>query len=361
MTGIALGAAALVLSLGALSGFQALLRNEILARTPQVEAELPAGADAAAAAAAARRLTGVTGVQVAVHGRGWLVLGGAVQPVEAIGFAGEVPASFPGAGGLPEGLYVDAGLAARWGLEPGTAVTVVSPRPTLTPLGPPQPRARALPLAGTFEASATPEDSRRVALPLAVADSLFGTPPRRLLVATDDLDRAAGVAAALAAALPAGSEVRTWREINRPLFFVLKLEKAMIFVAVSLIVLVATLALVADLALIIANKRAEIGMLGAMGATPGALVRAFLLLGALLAYIGLALGLTFGVHGAWLLDTFRLVPLPSQVYIFDYVPFRVQGGDVAAVSGLTVVLALAFSFYAARRVAALSPVEAMRR
>ena len=83
--------------------------------------------------------------------------------------------------------------------------------------------------------------------------------------------------------LPPGSVVRTWKDLNRPLLFALRLEKAMMFVAVSLIVLVAALALVADLALIISSKRPEIGILGTMGATPAALRRAFLLLGGLVA------------------------------------------------------------------------------
>jgi lipoprotein-releasing system permease protein len=133
----------------------------------------------------------------------------------------------------------------------------------------------------------------------------------------------------------------------------------MTFVAVALIVLVAALALVADLALVIASKRAEIGMLGAMGATPAALARAFLLLGAMLAGIGLAAGVALGAGGAVVLDRWRLIALPGQVYIFDHVPFLVRGGDVAAVAGLTLALALAFSLYAARRAAAIDPVAAL--
>ena len=356
--GIALGVGALILSLAALSGFQALVKGEVLARTPQVAVELPAGADAAAALAAARAVRGVTGGGVVVRGRGWLVADPGARPVEIVGFAGAGPATFPGAAGAPEGLYLDAGLAAAWGLDPGRPVTVVSPRPTLTPFGP-QPRARTLPVAGTFEEPRTQEERSRLALPLAIADGLLGSPPRRLELTTADLAAAERVARRLPEVLPAGSRIETWREINRPLFFVLGLEKAMTFVAVALIVLVAALALVADLALVIASKRAEIGMLGAMGATPAALARAFLLLGAMLSGIGLTAGVALGAGGAMVLDRWRLIALPGQVYIFDHVPFLVRGGDVAAVVGLTLALALAFSFYAARRAAAIDPVAAL--
>lgn len=357
--GIALGVAALILSLAALSGFQRLVKGEVLARTPQVAVELPEGADAESALAAALEVEGVTGGSVVVRGRGWLVTGGSARPVEMVGFEGGVPATFPGAAGAPQGLYVDEGLAGLWGLSAGQPVTVVSPRPTLTPFGP-QPRARTIPLAGVYEAQRGQEDRSRIALPLAVADGLLAEPPRRLELSTADLGDAGPVARRLAVTLPEGSRLETWREINRPLFFVLKLEKMMTFLAVSLIVLVAALALVADLALVIASKRAEIGMLGAMGATPAALSRAFLLLGAMLAGLGLVIGVTLGAGGAWALDRWELVPLPGQVYIFDHVPFALAAGDVGAVCGLTLALALAFSLYAARRAASIDPITALR-
>jgi lipoprotein-releasing system permease protein len=362
--GIALGVAALILSLAALSGFQRVLIGEVLARSPKLQVELPAGAGEAAveaALAAVRAAPGVTAAQPVVHGAGWVIAGGGmVRPVDLTGFAGAVPASFPGAAGGSEGLYLDSSLAAVWGLRPGDPVEVVSPYPTLVPFGPPQPRIRSLPLAGTFERPRTQEDRARAALPLDVARSLL--PGRRPMIEADAAAEAAlDLQEELAAALPPGTEVRTWRDLNRSLFFVLRLEKAMMFVAVALIVLVAALALIADLALIISSKRSEIGMLGAMGAGPAMLRRAFLLLGALLAGLGAALGTLLGVGGSWLLDRYELIGLPGDVYVFDHVPFHVRPLDLASVLALTVALAALFSLYAARRAAALTPVEALRR
>ena len=358
--GIALGVAALVLSLAVLSGFQEALKAEILGRTPQLEVELPAGADAMAAREAVLAVPGVTAAQVQVRGGGWLVEAGKVQPVDMVGFEGEVPASFPGAAGGREGLWVSKALAMRWGLEPGEALEVVSPRPTLTPFGP-QPRVRSLRLAGTYEGGRTEVEKERIALPRAIAETLLGGADRRLDVVAGGLDEALAVAEALPAALPPGSRVSTWQDLNRPLLFALRLEKLMLFVAVSLIVLVASLALVADLALIISSKRPEIGMLGAMGAPAPDLARAFLLLGGLVAGIGMLLGATLGVGGAWVMDSYRLLRVPGQVYFLDYVPFLVKGGDLALVLATTLALALVSAFWAAQRAAALDPVEALRR
>jgi len=361
--GLTLGVAALILSLAVISGFQEALRGELLGRTPQIEVDLPAGLSsevAVAAREAVRKVPGVQAAQVQVRGGGWVVEAGKVQAVELVGFEGQVPKSFPGAAGKGEGLYVPATLAARWGLVPGRSMDVVSPRPTLTPLGP-QPRVRSLPLAGTYESGRTQEERERVALPRAVAETLLGGADRRLEVVAADLDAALDVAGRLGPALPAGSVVRTWKELNRPLLFALHLEKALMFVAVSLIVLVASLALVADLSLIISSKRSEIGILSTMGATPAALHRAFLLLGGLVAGSGMLLGTVLGAGGAWVLDHYKLVPVPGRVYFLDYVPFLVKPADLGLVLLLAGALALASAWYAARRAAALDPVESLSR
>ena len=358
--GLAVGVTFLILSLAAISGFQNVLRAEILARTPQLEVEVPPELDAAAVREAVAKVDGIVAAQVVAHGSGWLVVEGKVQAVALVGFEGTVPPSFPDAAGGPPGLYIPSALAARWGVQPGDPVNVVSPRPTLTPLGP-QPRVRSLPLAGTHRSSRTQEERERVALPLDVAATLVASGDRRVDASAADLDAAVAVARKVAAAVPPGCTVSTWQDLNRPLFFALRLEKAMLFVAVSLIVLVAAFALVADLALVIASKRAEIGTLGTLGATPRTLRHAFILLGGLVSGLGVAAGTSAGAAGAWLLDRYRIVRVPGQVYFLDYVPFDVQPADLGMVLVVAVALALAASAYAAQRAAALEPVEAMRR
>jgi lipoprotein-releasing system permease protein len=168
-------------------------------------------------------------------------------------------------------------------------------------------------------------------------------------------------AASIRRLLGPGSGVRTWQDLNGPLFFVLRLEKVMIFVAVFLIVLVAALALVADLSLLIANKRGEVGILGTVGAAPRTLRRAFVLLGGALAISGVAAGTVLGVGTAWILDHYRLLPVPSGVYFLDYVPFAVRPQELLATLGATLVVALSFARWAAGRATAQAPVEALRR
>ncbi|MFP3938872.1 MAG: FtsX-like permease family protein [Thermoanaerobaculia bacterium] len=386
---IAVGVFALILSLAALSGFQDLLRSEVLAQTPEIEVELPRDAtpdEREAAVATMGQVPGVREVRPVVRGQGWLVHAGRAVPADLLGFTGGVPPTLTGvegpsatpgttgvegvdepaaAPGSPAregapGLFLPSGLARAWGLDPTLrpVVDIVSPRPTLTPAGP-QPRIRSLSLAGTFEGGRVVE-RERAALPLDVAESLLGPGRRRWLVSAGGLEPALAVARRLEAHLPAGSRIQTWRELNRPLFFALRLERVFLFLGVSLIVVVASLALLADLALIIANKREDLGVLLTLGTTPRTLRRAFLWLGGLLATLGTGVGSFLGVGTAVLLDRLRLLRIPGDVFFVDYIPFLVRPRDVSAILGVTLVLALASTLYAAGRAAALDPVEAMR-
>ncbi|MEE8137632.1 MAG: FtsX-like permease family protein [Thermoanaerobaculia bacterium] len=357
--GITLGVAALVLALAALSGFQEALKGEILARTPEIEVELPPEAEAAALRDRLQGLPEIDSVQLLIRGRGWLLAGGRARPAELVGYAGDLPALFPGASGREPGVYLGDRVATAWGLGPGDVLEVLSTRPTLTPWGP-QPRVRRLTLTGTFSTGRT-EQQERLALPLEEAEALLGEGDRRLLLTIGDLDEALELAPGLSRWLPEGSVVRTWSDLNRALLFALRLEKGLMFVAVFLIVVVAAMSLVSDLTLILASKQAEVGMLGAMGADPASLERVFLWLGGLLVGLGTALGVTVGVAGAWLLDRYRLFSLPEEVYFLDYVPFLVRAVDVLAILAATTLLTFWGTLYAARRAAALEPVEALRR
>lgn len=383
--GITLGVGALILVLAGLSGMQGFLRSDVLSRTPHLEIELPPGADEAAVRRDLATLPGVEEIRQLIRGRGWLLLAGSALDVEVVGYEGALPAFFPdpkerrtlrspgGDGAIdgedllssPQeptaaGIFLGDLMAIRWGLEVGDVVEVVSGRPTLTPFGP-QPRIRQLRLQGTFRTGRTEEDKPRVAVPLEVAQRLFGKGQERLEVRSQDLDSALQVAAVIAPRLPEGSRLRTWQDLNRGLFFALKLEKILMFLAVFLIVPVAAMSLITVLALLISSKKHEIGMLQAMGAQPREVRRAFLILGGMLVTIGLVGGGTLGVGGSWLLDHFKVITPPGNVYLLDHVPFIVEPRDLAAVLGATLVFTVLSTLYAARKAASTGPVEALRR
>jgi ABC-type lipoprotein release transport system permease subunit len=131
---------------------------------------------------------------------------------------------------------------------------------------------------------------------------------------------------------------------------------------VFLIVLVASQALVSSLALLIASKRRELGMLGTLGLTPAELRRTFVILGALLAGAGMLIGGTVGCVAAWALDRYQLIALPEQVYIVDFVPFRLRPvADLLPIFLATILLTLIAARTAGSGATRLPPAELMRR
>jgi lipoprotein-releasing system permease protein len=357
--GIGLGVAALVIALAALAGMQRLLRGEILERTPLLAVTLPGDADSLTIAARIAAHPGVEGVQRVVEGRGWLIAGGRAQPVRLLAYQGSPPRSLPGLAGAPPGLYLGDRLATRLGLAPGDLVDLASPRPGLTPLGP-RPRLLSMRLAGTYRAGLADQDAV-AALPLERGEILLGVGrPHRLFIDAASLDAALALEPHVARLLPAGGRVATWRDLNRPLFLALTLERTVLFLAVSLVVAVAAMALFSDLQLVAASKRRELALLAAMGADERALRRSFLLLGLLLGGGGAILGGVAGGIAAWALGRWELVRMPTGVLLFESLPFHVRGGDVAAVVGITLLLTFGCAGLGAARAARTVPAEALR-
>ncbi len=354
--GVALGVAALVLAVAALSGFQARLLGEVLGHTPQLQIDVTPDSEGEARRALA--LLGVAvDVQVVLVGRGWIADNGRLQPVEIVGYEKTVPAWFPGVEASGEGILLALGVARRWGVVDGQRIELISPRSQLSPIGP-IPRNRFLPVAGTFVSGRSQEFEGRVAIPLDVADQLLWPSDRRLDVELDGSDPEAA-AKRLRADLPDSVRVQTARDLNRSLFFALRLEKTLMFFAVFLIVVVASQTLISSLALVIANKTSEIGMLSAMGMTPRQLGRTFVALGALLGTTGILAGATIGSLLAWILDRYRLLPLPDRVYIVDYVPFLLRfDTDLPVILLSSLVLTLLAALSAGKKAGAMRATSA---
>ena len=152
----------------------------------------------------------------------------------------------------------------------------------------------------------------------------------------------------------------TWRERNAPLAFALRLEKVVIFVTVALVIVVAALNIVSNIALTVVEKKRDLGVLTAMGAAPGSLLRIYLTLGAIIGLLGTAAGVALGVGIAAAADRFRLVPLPGDVYMLTHVPFAIHPGEVAACAAFALVTAIAAAILPARAASRLAPGEAIR-
>ena len=358
IVGLAVGVAALIVSLALLSGFQDRIRQQMAERTAHLTVMPARGVllpDLEAARRAVASLPGVTAVVPVLEGRGWAsdVEGASAYPVE---FRSGAEAGALG----PSDARLTRPLATRLHASEDSMVRLTSSRTRLSPVGP-IPVSAVLRVAQVRRASAL-EKSAEIEVSEETARLLTGVPTgaHSLEALLDDPGRADAAARVLATRLSSGYRVATWRERNAPLAFALRLEKSVIFVTVALVIVVAALNIISNIALTVVEKKRDLGVFTSMGATPRALLRIYLTLGAVIGLVGTAAGVVIGVGIAVAADRFHLVPLPGDVYMLSHVPFAIHPAEIAACAAFALVTAVAAAVLPARAAARLAPGEAIR-
>ena len=361
IVGLAVGVAALVVSLALLSGFQDRIRQQMMERSAHLRISPARGAllaDAEKVRLALRALPGVAQADPALEGRGWAS--------DAEGTATTAPVRYRNATGLAPDetgeprARIAGTLAARLHAGAGDLIRLTSSRFRLSPIGPipvtVMLRVDDVRRTGVLEKAAEVEVSEETARLLSGTGAGAGAYEAQL-AAPLEADTAAR---ALRASLGPGYRVATWRELNAPLAFALRLEKVVIFVTVALVIVVAALNIVSNIALTVVEKKRDLGVFLSLGAAPGSLLRVYLTLGGVIGVIGTAAGVLVGVGLSVAADRFRLVPLPSDVYLLTHVPFAVHWREVAVVAAFALATALAAALLPARAAARLAPGEAIR-
>jgi lipoprotein-releasing system permease protein len=346
---MALGAAALVLTLALLEGFQSTIRVQLAEAGIHAELRPSAGRTLPKGEWLERLRARHPDLDVSA------VSGGAVW---CIGPDGAVPADLQAVDTLSR-VEVNRVLAARLGIGAGNDLTIASPRLVLTPLGPTPVRRRVVVEAVS---PVQPADDRAVVLvPANVAAALLDLGgPRTVVLRAKDPSQAWRVASVVQVDVPEGVEVVSFAALNRPLLAALALERVMIGFGVALVMAVAALNLLCNLALLAAEKRADVALLSAFGLPPAGVRRLFLLLGLGVGALGGVLGTLLGGGAAWVLDRTRALPLPRGVFIVSHVPFRVTPAAVAIVLGVSLLSALLASLPPARAAARRDALEGLR-
>jgi lipoprotein-releasing system permease protein len=149
-------------------------------------------------------------------------------------------------------------------------------------------------------------------------------------------------------------------EMNKPLFSALKLEKQLLFLTITLIVIVAALNIVATLILMVMDKTREIGILIAMGATAKNIRKIFFFQGAMIGIIGTATGTALGLFWNWLANTFELIKVPVDIYHIAYVPFRLKFLDLALIIGVALLISFLSTLFPSHRASKIDPVVALK-
>lgn len=374
--GVFLGVAALIVVLAVMTGFQDGIRDRIIAANPHLLVYQSGGAGLRDAAAVAERVRAVPGVRSAtpfVHQQALFTTaaggaqGGLIRGLDLTREAvrGDVQATLRSGSLRPladgeAAMLLGRELARVLGVVPGDSVTVISPQGALTAVGM-VPKMRRYTVAGTIEMGMYELDASLAYLALPAAQEFAGlTGVTGIEVKLTDPFDAKRVGRAVAAALGFPFWVRDWMDMNRNLFAALQLEKYALFVVVTIIVLVAAFAIIGHLVLLVAEKRKEIGILKAVGASARSITAMFFAVGMTIGVVGTVAGSAVGLAVIWAQNTYKVIRLAGDVYQIDYLPMKLTLADGLMVVGATLLLSFLATLIPARRAGALAPVDVLR-
>uniref|UniRef100_A0A832EIW7 Lipoprotein-releasing ABC transporter permease subunit n=1 Tax=Desulfacinum infernum TaxID=35837 RepID=A0A832EIW7_9BACT len=259
------------------------------------------------------------------------------------------------------GIIVGVELAARLGVNVDDYVTLVSPTGQTTPAGR-VPKSQLFRVVGLFKSGMYEYDNTLAYVHVRDAQRLLGIGDavNGIEVKVVDIYAAAQVAEKLQKKLGYPYWVRDWMQMNHNLFSALKLEKVVMFIILTLIILVAAFNIVSSLIMMVMEKTKDIAILKAMGATTHKVRRIFVFEGLLIGVVGTFLGLAGGFGLCELLKRYQFIELPRDVYYISTLPVRMEPLDVVIIACAAVAICLAATFYPSKQAAKLHPAEALR-
>lgn len=257
------------------------------------------------------------------------------------------------------GIILGKELSMRLGAFPGDTLNVVSPVGPVTGASM-TPKIRQFVVVGIFQSGMYEYDSSLAYIELGEAQRFFnmGATVTGIEVKVADVFRAADVARSIEQQLGFAFWARDWMQMNRNLFSALKLEKTMMFLLLVLITIVASFNIVSTLTMIVTEKQREIAILKAMGATRKGIMRIFMLNGLIIGCSGAAIGVPLGYAFLWLIQTFWT--FDPTVYYISRIPVHVLGSDVVLVAGSAILISFAATLYPSLQAAKLDPAAALR-
>jgi lipoprotein-releasing system permease protein len=382
LVGIALGVATLIIVMSVMNGFRHDLLGRILGLKGHIMVEGSMGPlpDFDAVAKKVRGVPNVTRVAPIVEGQVMATSSGMSLGVLVHGTRRTDLASMPivadslspGALSRYQGddtVIIGEGLAEKLRLAPGMQITLIAPRGNVTPFGV-TPRIKTYTIAGTFKIGMSVYDSSYIFMPLEEAQLYFnlGKDVSALEVMITDPDNADAMANAIGTAAGPYSRIVTWEDVNSAFFGAIQVERNVMFLILTLIILVASLNIVSGLIMLVKDKSPDIAILRTMGATRGAVMRVFMIAGASIGIVGTLLGFLIGTLFCANIESIRqglshltgTTLFDPTIYFLERMPARVEADEVAAVVLMALTLSFLATLYPAWRAARLDPVEALR-
>ncbi len=375
--GVTVGVMALVIALALMTGLQGELRDRILGSMAHVYVWKTGGIeDYQAEIQKLRGIDGVIGAGPAILGKALIVSDRAeafislkgVDPalersVTDIGKSmqkGSVAALTSQSADDPPGILLGKDLAAQLGADVGDSISLLTPQGTLTPMGM-LPRQRRARVVGIYSLGLFEFDSQYGFVSLDFAQRLMGkAAPDLIELRVTDIFLAPEVAARVPDALGTDYVAQDWQDMNQNLFSALWIEKMAISITIGLIVMVAALNIIASLILLVMEKSRDIAILKTMGTSSKSVMTIFMMQGLVIGVVGTTIGAGAGLLLCWVLDRYRLIHIPMDVYQVSYVPFVVLPLDFAVVIVSAVLVCFLATLYPSRQASRLDPVQALR-
>jgi len=381
LLGIALGVATLIIVMSVMNGFRADLLARILGLNGDLGVYALSGglADFDAAAEKIREVPGVLRVTPLVEGQVMATSEGGASGALIRGIRQEDLRSLPLLadhviqGSLADfsgdGVAVGDRLARRLGVTVGSPITVISPQGTATAFGT-MPRIKTYQVAALFNVGMYEYDNSFIYAPLGAAQLFFRLPDQvsSLEVFVADPDRVREEGRQIAAALGGHARIVSWQQANSSLFNAVEIERNVMFLILTLIILVAAFNIISSMIMMVKDKGRDIAILRTMGASRAMILRIFMLSGASIGVVGTLAGFVLGVFFTNNIEAIRQFIqkiigtdlFAAEIYFFTRIPARIDSGEVAAVVIMALTLSFLATLYPSWRAARLDPVEALR-
>jgi len=270
--------------------------------------------------------------------------------------------------GTEDGVLVGDRLARTLGVQRGDSVTIVAPEGKATVFGT-VPRARAYPVVGTFKLGMSEYDNLLVFMPLPQAQLHFQLPEmvNQIEVFVDNPDLAWLVSQEINADVLDAAYATPWQSNYQYLANALKVERNVMFLILTLIILIAAFNIISSLVMLVHDKGRGIAILRTMGSTQSTILRIFFLTGASIGAVGTLSGVMVGVAftlniqtiQGWVESLFGQV-FPPEIYYLTRLPAKIDSGEVVTIALISLGLSFLATVYPAWRAARLDPVEALR-
>jgi lipoprotein-releasing system permease protein len=267
------------------------------------------------------------------------------------------------------GIAIGTRLATALGVKLGDGITLISPRGSQTPFGT-SPRSKVYPITALFEMGMSEYDRTMMFMPLAEAKKYFnkGDQVDVLEIVIDDREAVDRYAEEIVKVGGPDLVITNWRQRNSTFFTVLEVERTVMFIILSLIILVAALNIVSGMMMLVKDKGRDIAILRTMGATKGAIMRVFLITGASIGIVGTIAGFLLGIVFCWNIEAIRqfvqwltsTTLMDPTVYYLTRLPADINPRETAGIVAMAFVLSVLATLYPSWRASRLDPVEALR-